>query len=284
MSEEITESEDNFDALLGEELNETTPEPEETNAEWKTGLKEEYSKNFEKYNDINGFAKSYVDMQKGFNERVKIPDEESTNEDWNNFYTKSGRPDKWEEYGYERSEDMPSEIPFGEDQAQDALQMAHELGLSKRQTTQFMKRMEASATDSWERQTENKDYQAKEQMDETLRQIKDEYGGGYKSFLSNSNWALKEFADESTVKWIHDNAGNNLGLLKMFEKIAKSTKPAEGVETSGGVPSDDSAMEEVRSIRSDPNHKYYEAYKDSMNPRHAEAHQHVRKLYAMTSR
>ena len=277
-NEESSESPE-IDSLLGSG-GETTPEPQEVDSSWRDGLSEEYVPTWERFKDINGAAKSYAEMRKQLDSRLKLPGDDSTDDDWSDFYNKSGRPDNVEGYEYKSSEDMPEDVPWDEDKAQGMLQMAHDLGLSKRQTNKFMKRMEASAVDVYNQIKASNNDSKKAEMEASITALKEELGGGYQEFLGNSNWALENFADAKTKQAIKDNLGNNLGVIKMFGEIGKQLRPKEGVETSGSeMVVDSSGLSEASQIRSDPNHRYYEAYRNEKHPQYKEARDYVFQLY-----
>ncbi|QDP59044.1 MAG: hypothetical protein Unbinned6242contig1001_12 [Prokaryotic dsDNA virus sp.] len=286
MSEEETVVEETVetssDSLLEVDSESSVEESNEPiNESWKEGLKDEYKKSFDKFKDINGFAKSYNDMQRGFGDRLKVPDENASDEEWSEHYKKLGRPDKPEDYEYKRSEDMPEDVPWDESKASEMLKVCHRIGLTKKQTSKFMKEVEASAVEVWEKAQEANTSNRVEEMETTLDQIKQDLGGGYKKFLADSSWSLNHYADKDTANYIRDIAGNNYGVMKMFAKIAKDNRPKEGVESSGAdttpVPH---GRNEIDAIRNDPNHKDHEAWRDRNHPKHREVNAKMNKLYA----
>tara|TARA_B100000686_G_C16707843_1_gene927374 strand:- start:476 stop:1351 length:876 start_codon:yes stop_codon:yes gene_type:complete len=254
----------------------------EVNTEWKEGLSEEYKATFDRFKDLNSVAKSYGELRKELGDRIKIPTDDSTDEERAEFYKKMGRPDSWEGYEYKPSDGMPSDINWDKDKTSKMLKTAHDIGLSKDQAIKYMKRMEAEAVEGYENVKVNRERDRSQEMEKARASIKDEYGGAYMNVLSNANWALKEFADENTARFIQDSAGNNTGVLKMFHKIAEMTRPKESLERSGSGTSsmDSTVMDEIKAIRTDTSHKFHKAYKDRNDPGHKEAHAYVNKLYA----
>ncbi len=286
MSDEETTVEETVeassDSLLEVDSESSVEESNEpVNESWKEGLKDEYKKSFEKFRDINGVAKSYNNMQRGFDSRLKVPDEDASDDEWNEYYTKQGRPDTHEGYEYKASEDMPEDVPWDEAKASEMLKLAHKIGLTKRQTNKLMKEIEASAVDIWEKAQESQTSNRIEEMEATREQIREDLGGGYKKFLSDASWALSHYADKDTANLIREVAGNNYGLMKMFAKIAKQNRPKEGVESSGAdTTPTPNAVNEINAIRRDTSHQDHEAWRDRNHPKHREVQDRMRKLYA----
>ncbi len=277
MSEEATTEETGADSLfdLGGET-----EEKEIDTSWKDGIADEYKSNFEKFNDLNGFAKSYTEMQKEFGSRVKVPGDDAGEDAVEDFYKKVGRPETIDGYGYKPSEDIPKEVGWNEDKVNANLKLAHELGMNKRQANKFMRQMEAREVDSFTEAKEKKNVDRKAEMEAALGKIKEEYGGGYKEVLAASNWALNEFADKETQAFIKEHGANNVGLIKMLNGIAKLTMPKEGIEKSGeGTTPSESGLKEAKAIRTDPSHKYYKAYTDPQDPKYREAQDYMKSLY-----
>lgn len=54
------------------------------------------------FKDVNGLAKSYINISKMIG-RSDIPNDKSTKEDWNKFYTKLGRPESYDKYNIENN-------------------------------------------------------------------------------------------------------------------------------------------------------------------------------------
>ena len=92
----------------------TEETPKETS--WLDSIPEEFrdKPSFTKYKSLEDFSKGYDNVTKMVGNSVRIPTEESTEEELNEFYTKLGRPDSHEKYSYERPE-MPENIPYSEE-------------------------------------------------------------------------------------------------------------------------------------------------------------------------
>ena len=90
-----------------------------------------------KFNNVQDFGKSMVELQKLVGAKGDIPKDDATDENWNEFYTKMGRPDKFEDYGVTPIEGLESIT----ERLDGALELAHKVGMTKKQTTEFFNGM-----------------------------------------------------------------------------------------------------------------------------------------------
>lgn len=86
--------------------------------------------------------KSPADVLKGYNElerklgegSITQPDPETASqEDWDAYYSKLGRPEKPDDYQFKLSESIPADLPYDSAFADQYRQWCHEAGLSPRQ-------------------------------------------------------------------------------------------------------------------------------------------------------
>jgi len=84
--------------------------------------------------DLNKIADSYRNLESHASKSVPLPGENATQEDWDKFYSKMGRPEKAD--GYElklNREALPENFPYDEKSAIEFRNWAHEAGLTPKQ-------------------------------------------------------------------------------------------------------------------------------------------------------
>ena len=100
---------------------------------WKDSISEEYrvDPNIEKFTEIDALAKSYINATKMIGQdKVAIPNNNSTDDQWNEVYAKLGRPESADKY----SLDVKSEIVnLDEGAIKSFTENAHQLGLNNKQ-------------------------------------------------------------------------------------------------------------------------------------------------------
>ena len=86
-----------------------TPAPQPTESSWKESISEVYRNDpsIEKFTEIDALAKSYINATKMIGQdKLVIPTNNSTEEHWDEVYTKLGRPESADKY----SLDAKSEV------------------------------------------------------------------------------------------------------------------------------------------------------------------------------
>lgn len=81
------------------------------------------------YKDVPALIESYRNLEKSMGGRVALPKDTDDDSVWSDFYKKAGVPENVEGYGIKPSSDF----------ANDLLQIAHKINLTKRQAEQFLK-------------------------------------------------------------------------------------------------------------------------------------------------
>ena len=99
------------------------------------------AKNAERYSrDKNGVVNLITDAyQKDRiigNGAIKVPGKEASDDEWNAFYDKIGRPEKADGYEFDVPNDLPETLPYDAEQAAAFKAEAHKIGLTKRQAQQ----------------------------------------------------------------------------------------------------------------------------------------------------
>ena len=85
------------------------------------------------WKDIPSMAKSFVNAQRMVGkDKIGIPTESSTEDEWSNFHSAGGRPDEAAGYALTRPQDFPEEL-YDDGLAGKAQELFHKIGLSKKQ-------------------------------------------------------------------------------------------------------------------------------------------------------
>ena len=138
MSEETNEAASG-DNLLGEES--------AVQSDWMESLPEDMRsddnrKRFEKFVDNDQFnigkvLKSYDHMERGYSDRIQLPKEDWTEDDYESFYKKLGRPESSDKYDIRKPE-MPEGYPYNEDLEQSFKERAFSAGLNGKQVQELI--------------------------------------------------------------------------------------------------------------------------------------------------
>ena len=256
------------------------PEGPQGAIDFPEGLEEDIQndpslKVFIKDNKLNyaNLVKSYVHAQKKMGDKgVRLPDNHSTEEDWNNFYNML-RPSEMDKYELKNS--LPEGTPLDENMFNGFRENAHKLGLSTKQAQTML---------DWYNETTNSvQSQAKETQEANyareVKGLREEWGEGFDKEMNLAQRAIKEFADEKDVEFLKESGlAGNVNVIKLFNKIGKGLledKFDQESHGSFGVTKDD-AQNKINSIMGDMSHPYF----DSKHPSHKNAVDEVNKLYS----
>ena len=266
---------------------ETTSEVKETVlAEATTEQKEAEPKviNFkeiipEKYKDekalanfttVDDFVKSYLSAQRlvGAN-KVAIPNKMATDEDWEEVYSKLGRPAKPEDYKYSFSEEE-----INQDQLKNFNETAHRIGLLPKQAERIIKFYNEMNTQA---EVDNqKMFEAKQT--EAMTDLKKEFGPTYTKRLDQAKkLAVETLGNDmlnNTVLKDGSRLGDNVQVIKAFSMLADKLSEDEIIKGEGtGYQTASEIEKEISELTEDGS-----PYWQKTHPNHAKTVDRVFKL------
>ena len=266
---------------------ETTSEVKETVlAEATTEQKEAEPKviNFkevipEKYKDekalanftsMDDFVKSYLSAQRlvGAN-KVAIPNKMATDEDWEEVYSKLGRPSKPEDYKYSFSEE-----DINPDQLKNFNETAHRIGLLPKQAERIIKFYNEMNTQA---EVDNqKMFEAKQT--EAMTDLKKEFGPTYTKRLDQAKkLATETLGNEmlnNTVLKDGTRLGDSVEVIKAFSMLADKLSEDEIIKGEGSSYQTASEIEKEISELTEDGSPYW----NKTHPNHAKTVDRVFKL------
>jgi hypothetical protein len=266
---------------------ETTSEVKETVlAEATTEQKEAEPKviNFkeiipEKYKDekalanfttVDDFVKSYLSAQRlvGAN-KVAIPNKMATDEDWEEVYSKLGRPAKPEDYKYSFSEEE-----INQDQLKNFNETAHRIGLLPKQAERIIKFYNEMNTQA---EVDNqKMFEVKQT--EAMADLKKEFGPTYTKRLDQAKkLATETLGNEmlnNTVLKDGTRLGDSVEVIKAFSMLADKLSEDEIIKGEGSSYQTASEIEKEISELTEDGSPYWQ----KTHPNHAKTVDRVFKL------
>jgi len=248
-----------------------TPAPQTS---WKDSISEDFRNDpsIEKFTEIDALAKSYINATKMIGQdKLVIPTNNSTEDQWNEVYSKLGRPESADKYTL----DSKSETVTMEDGAiKSFAEQSHKLGLNNKQAQgilEFYKNnMEGTAQQS-KIDTETSQVQAEQQ----LRQ---EWGRDFDGKVKQAGALAKANINPEVLDMQLQNGmrlGDHPEIIKGFAKMAAMMSEdkilgteSENVDTSKDIES------EISAISNDKNGPYW-------NRQHPDHDKMVQKVYTL---
>ena len=251
----------------------TTEQPKVATS-WKEAISEEFRQdpNIEKFTEIDALAKSYINATKMIGQdKVALPNKNSTEDQWNEFYDKVGRPESADKYSLDVKSDL---VPLDNGAVKQFAENAHKLGLSNKQAQgvlEFYKNsMEGTAQQS-KVDTETAQVQAEQQ----LRQ---EWGREFDNNVKKAG-ALAKANMNSDILDLELKSGIRVGdhpeLIKGFAKIASMMSEDKIVSPESDSASKSADIEsEISTITNNTDGPYW-------NKQHPDHDKVVQQVYTL---
>ena len=253
----------------------TEPTPQPTKS-WKEAISEEFRNdpNIEKFTEIDALAKSYINATKMIGQdKVAVPNKNSTEDQWNEVYEKLGRPESADKYTLNVKSDV---VPIEDTAIKQFAENAHKLGLNNKQAQgilEFYKNNMEGTAQQAKIDTET----AQAQSEQLLRQ---EWGRDFEAKVKQAGALAKANMDANVLDMTLSN-GTRLGdhpeVIKGFAKIASMMQEDKIVATeSESVDQGKDIEQEISRIMNDRTGPYW-------NKTHPDHDKIVQQVYTLRS-
>lgn len=231
--------------------------------DWRTSLPEAIrgAKSFEKFKNLEGLASSYLSLEKTMSsDKVALPNPKTaTEDDWNNFFTKIGRPESHDKYELKMPEGV--NLKINENFSKGFKEAAHKAGLLPGQAANlygwYMKSAHEMTT------TTSKAKQS--QMEVEMKALQEEWGGDYDHNVEKARVVVDTFGDDNLKKYLNDSGlAENPNLARFLKKIGDGMledKFREGINPALGKSASDIEAE-IAKLSADP------SIQDTNHPSH----------------
>jgi hypothetical protein len=248
-----------------------TPAPQ---VSWKNTISEQFRNDpsIEKFTEIDALAKSYINATKMIGQdKLVIPNNNSTDDQWNEVYSKLGRPESADKYELDAKSET---VPMEESAIKSFAEQSHKLGLNNKQAQgilEFYKNnMEGTAQQS-KIDTETAQVQSEQQ----LRQ---EWGRDFEGKVKQAGALAKANIDPDVLDMQLQNGirlGDHPEIIKGFAKIASMMSEDKILGTeSENVNTTKDLESEIAAIMNNRDGPYY-------NNNHPDHDKMVQQVYTL---
>lgn len=203
-------------------------------------------------------AKSYVHAQRNMGrDKVILPNKNSTKEEWDQFYSKTGVP--LEEQKYHESLQLPKENVLGEEFGKGFLKMAHENRVAPTQAQKMFEFFDSQVKTNAEKIATQQAEARQAQLDA----LANEWGtDAYNVKVKKAELFLKENASPEFLEYLGKTGlGKDVNVVKAFtamaEKFMGEKKLPDGDPTHGMTKAD--LDREINNVMGNMNDPYYNA-------------------------
>ena len=244
---------------------------------WKEAIPEELRNdpNISKFTELEALAKSYVNATRMIGQdKVAVPNNNSTDDQWNEVYDKLGRPESPDKYKLEVKSDA---VPLDEGAIKSFAENAHQLGLNNKQAQGILEFYKNSMEGSVQQNQIDMET-AQSQAEQELRK---EWGGNYEANIKKAGAVAKANMDANILDMqLKDGTrlGDHPSIIKGFANIANLMSEDKLVSTeSEGMSQAIDYSAEISKIVNDRDGPYW----NKAHPDHDKVVQQVFNLRTM---
>jgi hypothetical protein len=229
----------------------------DTPASWKSSISEEFRNdpNIEKFTEIDALAKSYINATRMIGQdKVAVPNKNSTDDQWNEVYAKLGRPETPDKYSLNVESDV---VNMDENAIKNFAEQSHKLGLNNKQAEGIL--------DFYKNNMEGSLQQAKIDTEtaqaQSEQQLRSEWGRDFDSKVQQAGALAKANINPEVLDMqLQDGTrvGDHPEIIKGFAKIASMMSEDKMVATeSESVNSVTDIESEISAITNDTDGPYW---------------------------
>lgn len=254
---------------------EAPPSAPQSTPSWRDSIAEDLraDPSLTKFSTLDDLAKSYKHLERSFgSNKISIPSEHATEDDWKQVYRKLGQPEKLEDYKIK----APKDSSLDEDFVKQFSENAFKAGVLPKQAEQLLGWYHQAVQADVEKQKQTVEHQGQQ----VVQELKKEWGMAFNEKIMRAQSAVKEFGGDELVTFLNETGlGNNPVLVKLFAKLGDLTKEdnVPGRERAQGAMTPSEAMEKARNIMADKEHPF-----NIVNhPNHEKALAEMQRIYEL---
>lgn len=241
--------------------------------DWRSALPKELQEDatIKKFSDVSTLAKSYINAQKLIGaDKIVIPGENSTEEDWTNAYRKLGLPETADKYDVKFKEGVSLDKDFMDKFKAGAFK-AGVLPKQAQALATLFSDMNLTAEEAVKGTIQK-------QFAKDVEDMKKEWGNSYELNISRAKKVLTDVGGPEVIKALNAaGVGANKDFLKLMAKVGETLYAEHKFVENQGASSTLAPAEldkEIRRLQADP------AYMNKNHPSHKSIVEEVQGLYA----
>lgn len=176
--------------------------------------------NFNKYTTVKAFAEGHEALLSKLGTSVSIPNKDSTQEQWNDFYAKIGRPESADKYEFE--DNLPEGLEIDEKLDNDYRTLAYDIGLTATQAQKLRAFYNSAVEAAYLGNQKEVQTRLAETHEKNVNEIKEMWGGDYKVKTKIAMNTARQVLSQETLDYLDATGlGNNAKFVKDFYELSK---------------------------------------------------------------
>ena len=178
------------------------------------------NKNFTKYNNVKDFMAGHESLVSHLGNSISIPNETSTQDDWNAFYDKLGRPTSADEYKFE--DKLPEGWEIDKQLDRGYRDLAYEIGLNNTQAQKLREFYNTAVENAYKINQKETQTRLAELHETNVKEIKQMWGGDYQAKTKIAMNTARAILSQDTLDYLDATGlGNNAKLVRDFYELSK---------------------------------------------------------------
>lgn len=201
--------------------------------DWRNSLPEDIRSHtsFQDIKDVGALAKSFIHAQSMVGkDKIAIPTDKSTPEEWAAFHTRLGRPEKADGYKFDEKLVADGSVTDKVAFMKTVRDLFHEHGVPAKAAEGIFSKYTALLADQ-HKAVKEADIKAQQTWVEGLKK---EFGTAFEQKIAVGNAALKKFGGEGVIKLLRSTGlGSHPDVVKMFVALGQPLMDDNIVDGSG---------------------------------------------------
>ena len=224
---------------------------------------------FKKFWDL---GKSYENVRRQVPlDKIAMPNDNFTDEDWNQWYQAGGRPETAEDYNIQRPDDFPEQF-WDVDRTKGFQKLFHEIGLSKKQAEKLVEYNNKEVLEHLkaQEQREEQDFNAIQDK------LHSEWGSAYDQKVHIGNTAIEKgcenVKDPDFKERVLEKVNKDPDLIRLCSNLGSKFVESRIIETPQ-IPTPGDIQSQIDKAVADP------SYLSEKHPNHKRQVELVHKLF-----
>lgn len=249
-----------------------TPDP---TPQWFDGLDADLKANpsITKFKGMGDLAKSYIEIQKTLGkDKIVVPTEKSTPEEWKAFWAKAGAPDK--EDGYDLNDDDVAEpIRVSAEDKAAFKKAAIEMGVPKKHLEGMFNAFKKMRENSFNQETDK----AKNMRGDSETKLREKWGAAYEAKVAGAQKVIDTVFKGKELHPAWQVLSNDRAFIEGMSELAEMVSEDKIAGKARVTMTPDEAQSEYNNILGDKKHPFY----NELHPEHDSAVTRMADLQAM---
>tara|TARA_B100000085_G_scaffold73255_1_gene65713 strand:+ start:620 stop:1498 length:879 start_codon:yes stop_codon:yes gene_type:complete len=240
MSEEAQVTEQATPVEAPVESTESVSQEQVSESSWRDSLPEDIRdhKSISHFTDVGALAKSYMNAQSMIGkDKIVIPGQSATEEEWRETYTKLGLPATSSEYQFDSNAGLGENMEVDENLIGWFKEVAHKVGLNNSQAQSLIEQWNANNSELASMNEET----ARQSQEASAKQLRQEWGQAYDNNLAMSQNVIDKFftGDKEALfeTSLADGTrlGDNAEFIKMMASVGEFINSRIGEDSIDGL-------------------------------------------------